>query len=439
MNNVYIVTSVKWGVGIEVCEVYLDKQFALGRASALAHFAAVHHPEWIKSPKETVNADGSRRWNFLESYSDYVTVSYKEVNESVLNKHDVEEIEKLLKSVFSDYEGCIHYNKLVSQLKTRDPEDFLVEVLNCSDLLSWRRTVAGSLRDHWAMTGRITPSGLEAHWQYAIGQLSHDPEEFERMIHTICGLNDEILLKQVSSRVLQLHREGTAIERHWAGRVKYYLDARLKPTTQQVDYKLAPFQFNHFDIIQNSGSSITDRSLHLTIDDIRAVVFDSEKYSIDFDWAKKHCEQCSICKSLVDDERAENPLLNLFKDQALSSIAQSTPDDPMDRSLPAGWMYGGKPATMADLFDDPYNVLPIYNLSEAQKWALVTSRVSKRPNFIEYLPATGNCNQSAALLELKNKTNIGKEIVLLECARLDQVLAEQKEEESSSSSEEEDY
>lgn len=294
MNNVYVVISVKSGAELETCEVYLDKQVALGRASAIAHFVAVHHPEWVQNPKDTgLDIEDTRRWVFLDSYSNYVAVHSKKVWGT-------------------------------NQSKTADP---LESVKNFS----------------------------------------------------------------------------------------------------------------------------TDLSLHLTLDDIRAVVFDSEKYSpIDFEWAKKHSEQCALCKGLVAAERAENPLLNLDKDlayvqntinQALNNVIQTPADDPMDRSLPAGWTYNNKPATMADLFDDPYNVKPIDSLSEAQKWALVTSRVSKRLNFTAYLPGIGNCNQPAALLELKNKTTLGKEIVELECTWLDQTLTDQTEteEESSSSSEEEDY
>lgn len=151
MNNVYVVISVKSGAELENCEVYSGKQVALGRASAIAHFVAVHHPEWVQNPKDTgLDIEDTRRWVFLDNYSNYVAVHSKKIHGA-------------------------------DQPKDIDP------------------------------------------------------------------------LESVKN-------------------------------------------FN------------TDLSLHLTLDDIRAVVFDSEILSLDFDWAKKHCEQCSICKGLVDDERRENPL-----------------------------------------------------------------------------------------------------------------------------------
>lgn len=117
-------------------------------------------------------------------------------------------------------------------------------------------------------------------------------------------------------------------------------------------------------------------------------------------------------------------------------------DDPMDPTLPAGWTYNGKPITMADLLEDPYNIKPTYDLSESQRYALVTSRIKKRPQFFLSIPSIFRGDQKAVLHELETKTNIGHEIVMLECVFLDRILSEQKDaeaEESSSESSSEDY
>lgn len=116
-------------------------------------------------------------------------------------------------------------------------------------------------------------------------------------------------------------------------------------------------------------------------------------------------------------------------------------DDPMDRSLPGGWTYSGQAITMGKLLDDPYNVNPFYSLRDDQKYALVLSRVSKRPGFSVFVPGFGVCDQTAALNALKNKTNLGEEIVLMEIDWLDRMLDElnRHEDEESSSSSEEDF
>jgi hypothetical protein len=116
-------------------------------------------------------------------------------------------------------------------------------------------------------------------------------------------------------------------------------------------------------------------------------------------------------------------------------------DDPTDRSLPAGWTYGNAPATMAELLDYPYDVKPTASLTEAQKWALVTSRVKKRLGFSILVPGTGTFVHRSALIELEGKTTWGAEIVRLECEWLDRVRQEQidAEESSEESSEDEDY
>ena len=116
-------------------------------------------------------------------------------------------------------------------------------------------------------------------------------------------------------------------------------------------------------------------------------------------------------------------------------------DDPTDPTLPAGWFYNGKPATMADLMDYPYDVRPTNELTEAQKWALVTSRVKKRLGFSMLVPGVGTFVHRSALHDLDTKSAWGAEIVRIECEWLDRVRQDQidVEESSESSSEDEDY
>src|SRR5579885_420429 len=61
-------------------------------------------------------------------------------------------------------------------------------------------------------------------------------------------------------------------------------------------------------------------------------------------------------------------------------------DDPTDRSLPAGWDYSNKPVTMDTLLDYPYDVKSTKELTDSQKWALVTSRIKKRLGFSMLVP-----------------------------------------------------
>ena len=46
-----------------------------------------------------------------------------------------------------------------------------------------------------------------------------------------------------------------------------------------------------------------------------------------------------------------------------------------DRTLPVGWKQNGQPALMGDLLDNPYDIQDPLNLTDAQKWAIVTTRV----------------------------------------------------------------
>lgn len=362
MSDVYIVISVNGNSVPEVCEVYSDKQQAFGRAAALAHFVAIHNPEWDTSPKEKVDVHGNQHWVFLKTSQlfnmHFVGVYCSKLEEKVSIKHNTDKAETLLISVWSNHDNGIQYKDLVTALGPRDPADFLVEVLDRSDLLNWRRSAAATLREHWAVSGQITVAGLDAHWKYSVGQLSHDPDEFERLIHAVCVLGDNIIFDKISKQVLQLHQVGDALQRHWATSANFYLKShQLKAVTKQAVIPPVPV------------------------------------------------------------------------------------DNPADPSLPFGWTYGGNPVTTANVITDPYNVVSVYSLKIEQQWALVTVRIQKRPAFTIYVPGMGNCDQLGALNALRNKTNLGQEILMLECIWLDKFLNNAKGEDEESSSEEssEDY
>lgn len=89
MSEVYIVIQNSGNAAPDVCEAYSDKQQALGRATALAHFAAVHHPLWDTTPREKVDAHGNQYWIFLSNSGfdrHYVAVYYKKVEDKVTSK-----------------------------------------------------------------------------------------------------------------------------------------------------------------------------------------------------------------------------------------------------------------------------------------------------------------------------------------------------------------
>lgn len=80
-----------------------------------------------------------------------------------------------------------------------------------------------------------------------------------------------------------------------------------------------------------------------------------------------------------------------------------------DRSLPVGWKQDGTPALMGDLLDSPYDVQDPANLTDAQKWALVTVRVSKSPGW-KGIPKGSPIAWFSrdALVQIKNKSAIGE-------------------------------
>ena len=81
------------------------------------------------------------------------------------------------------------------------------------------------------------------------------------------------------------------------------------------------------------------------------------------------------------------------------------PYDFKDPTLPAGWFANGLPALMDDLLETPFAVKdPLWDLTEAQKWALIEARVRKSPGFHSPI---GTLDQAGALAALQGKTPHG--------------------------------
>jgi hypothetical protein len=82
------------------------------------------------------------------------------------------------------------------------------------------------------------------------------------------------------------------------------------------------------------------------------------------------------------------------------------PYDFMDPTLPVGWFHNGKPAFMSDLLASPFDVKdPLWDLTDAQKWALIEVRVRESPGF-HRLPI-GILDHTEALAALRDKTPHG--------------------------------
>lgn len=134
-------------------------------------------------------------------------------------------------------------------------------------------------------------------------------------------------------------------------------------------------------------------------------------------------------------------LLDNYPPVSVPSVFSSVPvDDPLEDSLPATFSYDSKPMTVADVKADVEAAEPTYLLSEAKRFALVTARLRKRPNFIFTVQNLSGVqlNQTKALSELKLKSDIAYDIVADDCSIIDNLIDDLRNEESSSSSEEED-
>ena len=119
-----------------------------------------------------------------------------------------------------------------------------------------------------------------------------------------------------------------------------------------------------------------------------------------------HFQQIKVSNSICD-----NVCGSLFGQivATITPVKSVALNDPYEDSLPGGWFFDGKPATMKDLKSNPDLIKSIYDLTDAQKWALATARISKSPNFfldLEY----STFNQSAALGFLKDKCSVGRDI-----------------------------
>lgn len=91
----------------------------------------------------------------------------------------------------------------------------------------------------------------------------------------------------------------------------------------------------------------------------------------------------------------------------LPAITPSNVDDPTDLGLPGGFDFNDKPLFMKDIKDGD-DFKQDYQLTEEQKWALVTARIAKRPLFIWHnLLTRATCDQQQALQELKTRSPAG--------------------------------
>ncbi len=126
------------------------------------------------------------------------------------------------------------------------------------------------------------------------------------------------------------------------------------------------------------------------------------------------------------------------------TATQQPKDDFFDLTLPGGFSKKDKPLTLKEVCDAPHDVKSIFQLTEAQSWALATARIKKRPSFMLLLPGVGVYTQRYALEELALKSKIGASLAKEEMGRLQAIYdSEQKpswqtDEEESSSSEEDD-
>lgn len=95
-----------------------------------------------------------------------------------------------------------------------------------------------------------------------------------------------------------------------------------------------------------------------------------------------------------------------FSSKWLASHSPAPPPyDFNDPTLPVGWFHNGKPALMSDLRATPFDVKdPLWDLTDAQKWALIEVRVRKSPGFHSPI---GTSNQTTALTSLQGKTPHG--------------------------------
>ena len=99
-------------------------------------------------------------------------------------------------------------------------------------------------------------------------------------------------------------------------------------------------------------------------------------------------------------------------------------DYPMQDDLPGGFSLDDKPIIMSELINDPHNVKKSIDLTDNQKWAIVTARIRKRPYFRVNVGVygVGYAYQDDALKHLKDKTMAGLIIRDYELKFLDEII-----------------
>lgn len=93
----------------------------------------------------------------------------------------------------------------------------------------------------------------------------------------------------------------------------------------------------------------------------------------------------------------------------LADIGKLPQDELFADDMPIGWTEDGKPARVKDMKDDPENIKSTYSLTDDEKWALVTARMSKRPKFFTIIDGMRYA-QHNVLDILKARTQSGLEI-----------------------------
>lgn len=153
---------------------------------------------------------------------------------------------------------------------------------------------------------------------------------------------------------------------------------------------------------------------------------DMAKYAVSTTPNEETLSNGSKCWTFLNNGRFTVKVFHCEVADALTSSHSPAqpPYDFMDRSLPVGWFYDGKPALMSDLQDNPHLVKsPLLDLTEEQKWALIEVRVRKSPNFHSPI---GTLDHTRALAALRGRTPHGlmlrdEEIEALHALREDQI------------------
>jgi hypothetical protein len=112
----------------------------------------------------------------------------------------------------------------------------------------------------------------------------------------------------------------------------------------------------------------------------------------------------------------------------VAEVPACTPKyDPYDDELPGGWNYDGQPITMKQVREAPDNVKFSYQLTEAQRWALVKARIIKSPNY-HVVMNSDTLDQKRALAILgkswREVLSWGLNLVEYECEFIDNFITD---------------